>query len=327
MNRRAHPLRQTRSAFTLVELLTTVAIIGLLIALLLPAVQAARESSRRISCGNNLKQLGLALLNYENAQRALPIGALKPVSNPLSLGTSWYVQILPYLEQSALSPQFDANGAINPQVIAELTLPVMGCPSSSIPPLYIGIAGVDVMMPSYVGIAGSSSDGGFPETRVTTCCQPYLNGEISAGGILVPNRGIRSEEITDGLSNTLAVGECSDLAVDSQGVTHRIDGAFPVGWTSGTVATGTPPQYENDPVRRAPSWNITTIRYAPNMRNYSQPGVYQDRGANNPLISAHPGGVQGLLMDGSVRFLYDNTDVWLLKQLATRDDDGANDLP
>ena len=183
-------------------------------------------------------------------------------------------------------------------------------------------------MPSYVGIAGASNDGGFPETRITPCCAADSNlGQISAGGVLVPNRGVYFAEITDGLSNTVFAGECSDYVYNSSGTAFRVDGGIPVGWIAGTAETTTPPNYGTNPAKPKPSYNITTIRYPLNMRNYSQPGILDDHGPNNPLVSAHPGGGQVAFLDGAVRFLPELLDVITLKKLSTRDDGEAFLLP
>ena len=104
---RSCALRRPPSAFTLVELLVVITIIGILIALLLPAVQAAREAARRMQCANNLKQVGVALLNYEHACGTFPPGGL---TLPSSCGHSWWVRILPYVEQENIFDQFEQNG-------------------------------------------------------------------------------------------------------------------------------------------------------------------------------------------------------------------------
>jgi prepilin-type N-terminal cleavage/methylation domain-containing protein/prepilin-type processing-associated H-X9-DG protein len=315
-----------RNGFTLVELLVSLAIIGLLVALLLPAVQSAREASRRAMCANNLKQIGLALLSYESANTSFPIGARNQRSLVSTFGMSWWVDIAGHLDLGTIVSQLDQksphNGwpllhPLNGKLLSGITIPTMACPSSSLDLLW-PVGAAEVMMPSYVGIAGSSSDQGFPEVRVSKCCLPEDKGEISSGGILVPNQAIGSRQVTDGLSNTIAVGECSERIADATGRTYRIDGGFPNGWITGTTATGTPPRYNAGTA--PPSWNITTVRYAPNMRDYDKPGVDDDRGANNPLVSAHPGGTHGLFLDGSVQLLYESVDLWTLKKLATRDD-------
>ena len=321
-----------RTAFTLVELLASIAIIGLLIALLLPAIQSAREASRRAACANNLKQIALALLNYESAQQIMPIGA----SGQGGFGISWWGQVLPHLEQSAVFNRLDFAGpfnglmtshAGNARVVNDLQFPSWICPSSSLDQMLL-VGGASVLMPSYVGIAGASSDAGFPESRVTPCCAADANlGQISAGGLLVPNRGICLGEIIDGLSNTIIVGECSDYVYNANGVAFRVDGGNPTGWIAGTTESKTPPNYAANPAKPRPSYNITTIRYAPNMRDYSQPGIRNDHGPNNPLVSAHPGGVRVACVDGAVHFLSDNMDVAALKSLATRDDRNTSMLP
>jgi prepilin-type processing-associated H-X9-DG protein len=124
--------------------------------------------------------------------------------------------------------------------------------------------------------------------------------------------------MSDGLSNTIAVGEASNYAIDSAGNRKDIDGSFPVGWITGTTASGTPPNY--NPGFSPTCWNITTIRYAPNSRDYNRPGIRDNHGPNNPLMSAHSGGVHCLLADGSVRFVNETIDVMNLKRLARRDD-------
>src|SRR6188472_4634039 len=111
-----------RRAFTLVELLVVIAIIGVLVALLLPAVQAARESARRMQCSNKLKQIGLALQNYESSSKSLPIGSLwarGPTINP-GWGMSWWVRIMPYLELNSLGSQLSDVGD-HPGTLANTT--------------------------------------------------------------------------------------------------------------------------------------------------------------------------------------------------------------
>jgi type II secretory pathway pseudopilin PulG len=311
------------TAFTLTELLAVVAIVGLLLALLLPVLAAARESSRRVVCQNNLKQIGVALVSYENTYSKFPVGAQRQVT----FGVSWWVGILPFLEEVNTYAKFDLTGAhngsammhgANGKLVNQLVIESMVCPSSPFARLW-PVGNYEVMMPSYVGLAGASNYNGFPETRVSACCTSDANsGQISAGGVLIPNRAVRLREITDGISKTLVVGETSNSALNAQGIEERVDGAFPQGWITGTSAAGTPPNY--NPSFSPSSWNITTLRYAPNTRNYNLPGLGRNRGANNPLISAHPQGVLGLLIDGSVQFLPNDIDIRALKLMATRDD-------
>ena len=320
--RREVPRYRSQSAFTLVELLVAIAIIGTLVAILLPAISAARESARRSSCINNIRQVGIALQNHESVHKALPVGARANID----LGTSWWVDLLPFLESTAVYERLDLKGintgsvffnTQNGPAIDRVLLSVMRCPSTPVEPFW-PVNNYQVMMPSYVGISGSSDRGGFPESRINDCCAYKNPGRISGGGLLIANRAIRAKQVTDGLSSTLLVGETSDFAVTVQGKTRRVDGGFPLGWIAGTWAFGTPPNYALSPA--PPSWNITTVEYTPNMRTYEQPGIDDNRGANNPLLSAHPGGVNCVFADGSVHLLSDEIDVWILKKLASRDD-------
>ncbi len=324
--------RRTGGGFTLVELLVVIAIIAVLTALLLPAIQSSREAGRRAACANNLKQIELGLLNYENLQRVAPLGA----SGQAGFGMSWWPQILPFIEQSAVFNGLDFAGPFNGMVtlhagnahlVGGLQLPAMICPSSPLDTMY-SVGTATVQMPSYVGVAGAASDAAFNEPRVSPCCVSDRNlGQMSAGGTLLPNRAVRFAEITDGLSNTVIIGECSDYVFNTSGVACRVDGGIPNGWIAGTAETTTPPAYGTDPTKPRPSYNIVTIRYPLNMRNYNQPGVLADHGPNNPLVSAHPGGVHVAIVDGAVRFLADSMDVVVLKRLSTRDDGNVAALP
>ena len=129
-DRRGARPRNGRSAFTLVELLVVIAIIGVLVALLLPAVQAAREAARRMQCTNNLKQIGLALLNYENANKALPPGS--GYGRPEKVPT-WMVRLFPFFEQQGISTQYNfadyANSPANSLLAKSVTIPMLICPS------------------------------------------------------------------------------------------------------------------------------------------------------------------------------------------------------
>jgi prepilin-type N-terminal cleavage/methylation domain-containing protein len=322
--------------FTLVELLIVVAIISVLVSLLLPAVQAGREAARRSVCQHHLRQIALAALAVEDQRGALPTGARSdglPGTVNASYGLSWWVDLLPHLEQQALHARLDRRGphsgmplfhAKNGKAAAGLVFAVMRCPSSPLPPLY-RVGAYELMAPSFVGIAGATSDDGFEESRINACCGGLQNGQISAGGLLVSNRAVELAEATDGLSQTLLVGEASDFAYSRRGVEHRIDGAFPNGWLMGTGMRGTPPDYGG--AKPDPSWNITTLRYAVNSRDYELPGINNDRGPNNPLVSPHPGGVHAATGDGAVRFVPDQTAVDVLKRLATRDDGDAMAAP
>lgn len=331
MTSRHHFLTKS-PAFTLVELMVVVAILGLLIALLLPAIQAARESSRGISCRNNLKEIGLAFANYETAHRELPKGAegkLDLALFPASMfGFSWWVQVLPNLEQGAMIDQLDRTGAnvgspllnTHNRTAADGFAPaIMFCPSSPVEK-FVTVVKAQIAAPSYAAISGASNEDGFEELRVSKCCRS--DGQISAGGVEVPNMVIHTKQIVDGLSKTLLAGEQSDFAYTQTGQLKHVGSAFASGWMTGTHTLYPPPSYED---WQSPSYNLSTIRYHLNDHNYDQPGIYEDTGANNPLLSAHPGIVNLLFCDGSVHGVADSLDVKVLKSAATRDN-GSNEF-
>jgi prepilin-type N-terminal cleavage/methylation domain-containing protein/prepilin-type processing-associated H-X9-DG protein len=323
----------SRAGFTLVELVVVIAVIGVLAALLLPAVQAAREASRRISCSNNLKQIGLALHMYEHVERCLPAGVRHGprVGSNTTFGISWWVGILPYLEQNALYDTLDQTSAhcgwavlnvANGRAADGVVISPMLCPTSRLPQMS-KVGSFELTRPSYLGIAGATdgagdpyTDASFPESRVSLCCVP-ADGPLAASGLLIPNRNVRIAEITDGSSNTLMAGEVSDFANDAAGNNVSVDGSFPNGWLMGTLAAGTPNSYH--PRFSPPSYNITTIRYPVGTRDATLPGIKWNQ-PNHPLISSHPGGAMVAYADASVSFLSQTANLRMLKQLATRDD-------
>lgn len=315
---------RTTGGFTLVELMVAVAILALLVAMLLPAVQSTRESARAVACKNHLRQVALALATYEGTHGEFPIGA---ASAPYrTMGVSWMVPTLPQLEETALADGYDRRSmhcgdiglhASNRRGVAGKLLPVLRCPSSPFPELEaLALTRTFLAAPSYVGIAGATPDEGFVEQRVSRCCLPSVDGEIGAGGMLLPGRPVRAREVTDGASKTLLLAEQSDYVYASDGSPHRIDSGFYQGWVAGTNTVGVPPAYGGT----GAAYNITTVRYPVNHRDYGDPGVLDNRGPNNPLVAAHPGVVQGAFADGSVRTLWQSMGVSELKRMATRDD-------
>ncbi|QDU89529.1 hypothetical protein Pla175_29210 [Pirellulimonas nuda] len=239
MDRQTRRVRDPRAAFTLVELLVVIAIIGILVALLLPAVQAAREAARRSQCSNNLKQIGLAVMNYESSRSRLPPGAY------LGEGSSWSAFILPYLEEGAsfdgLSIGEDDQGNFqwgspggaeyasvaalgdkyrNVQLV-ETVFSVYRCPSMALPEhLYDLSADSYLVMrrvpASYLGIASGLAQNQFPSfwlrVKKKPSAQPLWEG---ADGVLVGvhhqqdtrTGRIALRKITDGTSKTGMIGE------------------------------------------------------------------------------------------------------------------------
>ena len=231
-------VRQKR-AFTLIELLVVIAIIGVLIGLLLPAVQKVREAANRMSCSNNLKQIGLACHNFHDTMGFFPTAGAsdgKPFSGgpwPNSgEGTNWLVHILPFMEQgniyNKLTFRGDSGWTDNPSqpqssavnnvtLVAGTVIKSYRCPSDPRAPLLSNGSnvpgGIQVMRPSYVAIAGAINDidgsGQFRETRLTVNGWAPDFGLTAWGGVVVPGfSSVRlTGSISDGTSNTMMASE------------------------------------------------------------------------------------------------------------------------
>ncbi len=162
-----HPTNTNRRGFTLVELLVVIAIIGLLVALLLPAVQAAREAARRMSCTNNIRQVCLATLNYETANGELPPGAIFNSKEGLRFRTGVLARILPYAEDTSLHDLIDFEKETDKQQLPDGTylagflVPMYICPSDATEPI-VTIGGVPRAMTSYASSNGSGKRGNSP---------------------------------------------------------------------------------------------------------------------------------------------------------------------
>lgn len=323
-----------RRGFTLVELLVVIAIIGILIALLLPAVQAAREASRRSQCTNNLKQIGLALQSYHDQNKSFPYGGLAR-----GWGVSFYVGLLPFLEQRTTFDKWDMIGnnygyeGGNANVLAlaaNVRIPALLCPSSVLPVLVNG----NLQNCHYAGIAGAVTQPPlFAETRNATCCSCCANagagalnsGVIAGGGMLVPNEALPIHQAIDGTSNIAVVGEISDWAWDyvttpGTPIRRNMEPGYLYGWPMGMGYGGvfSKGNFANNQDGR--SFNLTTVMYQPGMNNYTSPGINRDHSVNAPFISAHPAGAMLAFTDAHVAFLSNDVDLILLKKLSTRDD-------
>jgi prepilin-type N-terminal cleavage/methylation domain-containing protein/prepilin-type processing-associated H-X9-DG protein len=295
-----------RRGFTLVELLVVIAIIGVLVALLLPAVQAAREAARRMQCVNNLKQLGVATHNYHDTYQTFPSGFVR-TSN--AQGWGWGALTLPFIEQGPLHDRLqvtranlDAVIASPPPDLAELiqtSLAAFHCPSDTgfdtnrILPSgnrgRNGIAGIQPGMSNYKGIAGILS----PQHRPTGS-PPTVSRD--SRGMFFGNSQIRMADIIDGTSNTLAIGEADTLirrsgawvgVANTNGMAHS-SVYFVLSWAGARL---------NQPAGSPfpPSGNSGS----PDENH----GFNTPPGANQGFGSLHPGGANFCLADGSVRFI------------------------
>ena len=181
-----------RRAFTLVELLVVIAIIGVLVSLLLPAVQAAREAARRTQCGNNVKQLGLAIHAYHSAHDRFPPGCTLS-EHADHTGDSWHVFSLPFLEHDALADRI----LVRRERIAP-AVPVFFCPSDDV------TAGptTSLHVTNYVGSAGA----GRRADRVIDLEDQFC-GDVYTDGVFYPSSTVSAKRITDGMTHTLAIGE------------------------------------------------------------------------------------------------------------------------
>ncbi|MBN1911469.1 MAG: DUF1559 domain-containing protein [Pirellulales bacterium] len=274
-----NPRRAKHAGMTLIELLVVIAIVGILIALLLPAVQAARESARRVRCLNNLKQISLGLACYHGNHRSFPPGCTdrypKPTV-PKARLIAWSTLLLPYIEQSALFDQIDlsvpyydpVNGAANRHVIATYL-----CPSTS------------RVLDGRVGhTTGDCNGNGQDDPGDNWGCIDYggmfghkVPDEMATNnGVMIHERGIPGDEVTDGLSQTIIVAEDSGR-----------------GWkTFGEWANG-----ENIFDQHT---SINTVQ-------------------DNEIWSDHPEGAHAAFCDGSVRFLANQTCEDVLRAICTRD--------
>jgi prepilin-type N-terminal cleavage/methylation domain-containing protein/prepilin-type processing-associated H-X9-DG protein len=319
-----------RSAFTLVELLVVIAIIGVLVALLLPAVQAAREAARRMHCANNVKQIGLGLHNYHDAHKRFPPGAshyLPHVWGDRSVRHhgSFLCRLLPYIEQgniydrvddTAADPVFDSAMPDGTKVF-QVRINTFICPSDEEVedwdgnPLYhntpVSMQGRKAAPSNYGASMGNQGWGGGP-----FLCDPvkykgtYDHGHDDSGrtisGVFGHTLyGAKIREITDGTSKTIAIGE-----IRPKCSWHVRDGWMH--WNSLWIATTAPINYPTCPGE--PGFDAVNT-------DISSAGKW---GCEQAFRSIHPGGCHFGFCDGSVQFLNDAIDYDVYQRLGARRD-------
>ncbi|MBN2216508.1 MAG: DUF1559 domain-containing protein [Pirellulales bacterium] len=338
--------------FTLVELLVVIAIIGVLIALLLPAVQAAREAARRLQCANHLKQIGLALHGYAQGHNAFPPGCIVsqngyPYYDPFgeagpypnvtspngAHGTSWMLMMLPYVEQASLYARWDfrtnvfgnaavaqtdiamfycpsRRGAIRPEDLS----PLAPWPSRMVDPSWSS-GGTD-----YGGCLGAVNgwDDSVPPGKATNHRFTQITSKglfwdftgddasPSAIGIFRPNEPTKLNDVSDGTSNVIMIGEMQRLKWDGEKPEEQTSQD---GWALGGVAT------LFSTANPSHSGGNSTGKGGLNNDYFESPG------------SDHPGGAYFGAADGSVHFISENIDTNLFDVLGSMQDGGVASLP
>lgn len=341
--------RVKKFGFTLVELLVVIAIIGVLIALLLPAIQAVREAARRMQCVNNLKQLGLAIHNYEGSYRKLPPGyasnstvtpppaSRDPATWDAPPGWGWGSYLLPHLEQAAISDQTDREQPLwDPQFQQAIntTVETFLCPSSSGPrepffvtdpsgnPLSIQGRQIEVGRSHYVASHGQESCwgecGANPTALVFTNIYTSetevinVNGDVSqvADGPFYRNSAIEFREVSDGLSNTIFLGEHASTLSDKTWV-GVVPGAL-------TLPRFFSPENGDDAaatlvlVHGGPSGGELDITGFPIIHPINFPTFHVGQ-----MYAEHPGGGNVCFGDGSVRFVAEDVELLLWAEMSS----------
>ncbi|MFM8571014.1 MAG: DUF1559 domain-containing protein [Pirellula sp.] len=304
-----------RKGFTLVELLVVIAIIGILVGLLLPAVQAAREAARRMSCSNNLKQLGLAMQNHHDTQGGLPASDYNAGGD---WGT-WQVGILPFIEQDNLFRQYQGYKTgrgpgtlvtnyshVNNRPVTTTIIPTLLCPSDGDPTNFAPNFS-NITKHNYVVNAGNTNrmqgqtPRGTPLSGVVFGGAPFIrNGKNTFNN--VNGTVIKFNSITDGLSNTLMVSELiRGIDNDLRGFTW---------WGPGAVFHAF-----NQPNSPSPD----QFQFASYCNNLPQRGMPCIQAAEHQASarSRHSGGVNAALCDGSVRYISNNIDLATWRAYAT----------
>jgi prepilin-type N-terminal cleavage/methylation domain-containing protein/prepilin-type processing-associated H-X9-DG protein len=290
-------MSRRRSAFTLVELLVVIAIIGVLIALLLPAVQAAREAARRAQCKNNLRQIGVAILNYESTVGSFPPGivsrAMAANGPGLGPGWGWGARILPYLEQTSLRVEFEREITDPVHDKVRVTpLPVFLCPSDPETERTFRVGDetgaplTELAFANYVGVGGTFEVTGFPDTGT---------------GVLFRNRAIKIAEILDGTSHTLIVGERGNR--QSSQTT----------WVGAVTNASVPPL---NPAYEAEGPPVLVLTNTGTAEDGRVPNSEYDHVEDSN--SEHPQGANFLFCDGSVQIINNTVDARVWKALGTR---------
>ena len=324
----------TSNGLTLVELLVVLVVIAVLCAMLLPAVQYAREIARKSQCTSNMKQIGLAILNYESSIRALPTGFLFQTANlkgrrdraNRAPGFSWQSHILPQLEQAAIYSRLDFTKGLHEfpnRPMVATSLPFVTCPSAGNPSSHFRV-GDSTAVNSFV-------DPGIAATNYVGCSGSFITGAYfdadpkRRNGVFLEDTRITVKEISDGLSNTIMVGEClyfgkganigeGSFHWDPSWYGHFREGAGTADCPECVMRSG---EYRTNP-----------------------PGLTSDDVKANSFSSRHAGGALFAFSDGHVQFIselvnhsqttfsstLDWSDVGVFQRLCSRNDGQVTDI-
>ena len=330
-------IRRPVGGFTLVELLVVIAIIGVLVGLLLPAVQSAREAARRAQCQNNLKQLGLALNNYEDKNKQYPIGVwggapLQPggFAGFVNDGYGWAVWMLPELEQQPLYEVLTADEAvpypgifqtfygIQNRIIdgGDTVLPAFRCPSSALEPRVQGSEAEfqnGYATSDYKGSTGAQDHGifwkradGMELLEFDPDGFPDLNKQD-------PRKKIRGKDVTDGLSNTIAFGESSYYTKPE---TNDGSGEVQINWPIWLGGSNT----DETALFKTDRDAVINCFIAPKTLEEATSILADPPYDNDCAFSWHGSGALFAFCDGSVKWLDETIDIFVYEYLGARDD-------
>lgn len=300
---------KNRGGFTLVELLVVIAIIGFLVSLLLPAVQMARESSRRSACANNMRQIALAQHNHHDTRRVLPPGCLTGISTtdaheffnipPGVAKYSWVPFLLPYLEQQALADNFkfplDWRDAQN-QLCRETLIPVLVCPSSP---------------QGRQPVTGKFSSVDWKAARTDYAVLNYVAPQLKGAGLI-------DDASADGWDGMMRTNEVDDFSRCRDGLSNTM-------WT--VEVAGRPTRYLTG-AKIATGTNLVGAAWIDPQNQIALNGTAFDGTGtsgpcavncsnNNEIYAFHPGGAMGVMGDASVRFLNKNISLRVMAALVT----------